>query len=166
MGIFTARVTLLVRYSEGEIRFNLMAIVSDRKMIYERKIAELQTHLTEVGASWCEMFLRTQFSCGLLQPSMSLCPQEEPMDTDQSANLLSSIQSEIAKYQLLIEEENQKLKKYKVRPYFLSCTLFLSVTFVHFLTVRASFIRKKKKKILPLGRNALYSYSSSNNHFL
>uniref|UniRef100_A0A8C5DYS9 Ubiquitin carboxyl-terminal hydrolase n=1 Tax=Gouania willdenowi TaxID=441366 RepID=A0A8C5DYS9_GOUWI len=74
------------RYSEGEIRFNLMAIVSDRKMIYERKIAELQTQLTE----------------------------EEPMDTDQSSTFLSSIQSEIAKYQLLIEEENQKLKRYKI----------------------------------------------------
>ncbi|MBN3324475.1 UCHL5 hydrolase, partial [Atractosteus spatula] len=74
------------RYSEGEIRFNLMAIVSDRKMIYEHKIAELQNQLAE----------------------------EEPMDTDQSSNLLSSIQSEIAKYQLLIEEENQKLKRYKI----------------------------------------------------
>lgn len=37
------------RYSEGEIRFNLMAIVSDRKMIYERKIDELQAQLTEVS---------------------------------------------------------------------------------------------------------------------
>lgn len=36
------------------------------------------------------------------------------MDTDQSSTLLSSIQSEIAKYQLLIDEENQKLKRYKV----------------------------------------------------
>uniref|UniRef100_A0A7N9AZM0 Ubiquitin carboxyl-terminal hydrolase n=1 Tax=Mastacembelus armatus TaxID=205130 RepID=A0A7N9AZM0_9TELE len=74
------------KYSEGEIRFNLMAIVSDRKMIYERKITELQTQLAE----------------------------EEPMDTDQSSTFLSSIQSEIAKYQLLIEEENQKLKRYKI----------------------------------------------------
>uniref|UniRef100_A0A8C2JF65 Ubiquitin carboxyl-terminal hydrolase n=1 Tax=Cyprinus carpio TaxID=7962 RepID=A0A8C2JF65_CYPCA len=74
------------RYSEGEIRFNLMAIVSDRKMIYEKKIVELQAQLTE----------------------------EEPMDTDQSGNHLSSIQSEIAKYQLQIEEENQKLKRYKI----------------------------------------------------
>lgn len=40
--------------------------------------------------------------------------QDEPMDTDQSSSFLSSIQSEIAKYQLLIEEENQKLKRYKV----------------------------------------------------
>ncbi|XP_051766665.1 ubiquitin carboxyl-terminal hydrolase isozyme L5 isoform X2 [Ctenopharyngodon idella] len=72
--------------NEGEIRFNLMAIVSDRKMIYEKKIVELQAQLTE----------------------------EEPMDTDQSGNHLSSIQSEIAKYQLLIEEENQKLKRYKI----------------------------------------------------
>ncbi|XP_077573557.1 ubiquitin carboxyl-terminal hydrolase isozyme L5 isoform X1 [Stigmatopora nigra] len=74
------------KYSEGEIRFNLMAIVSDRKTIYEKKIAELQTQLTE----------------------------DEPMDTDQSSTFLSSIQSEIAKYHLLIEEENQKLKRYKV----------------------------------------------------
>lgn len=37
-----------IRYSEGEIRFNLMSIVSDRKMIYEKKIAELQAQLTEV----------------------------------------------------------------------------------------------------------------------
>uniref|UniRef100_A0A672QDW8 Ubiquitin carboxyl-terminal hydrolase n=1 Tax=Sinocyclocheilus grahami TaxID=75366 RepID=A0A672QDW8_SINGR len=74
------------KYSKGEIRFNLMAIVSDRKMIYEKKIVELQVQLTE----------------------------EEPMDTDQSGNHLGSIQSEIAKYQLLIEEENQKLKRYKI----------------------------------------------------
>uniref|UniRef100_A0A8C7XNV8 Ubiquitin carboxyl-terminal hydrolase n=1 Tax=Oryzias sinensis TaxID=183150 RepID=A0A8C7XNV8_9TELE len=74
------------KYSEGEIRFNLMSIVSDRKMIYEKKIAELQAQLTE----------------------------DEPMDTDQTSSFLSSIQSEIAKYQLLIEEENQKLKRYKI----------------------------------------------------
>ncbi|XP_038614355.1 ubiquitin carboxyl-terminal hydrolase isozyme L5 [Tachyglossus aculeatus] len=74
------------KYSEGEIRFNLMAIVSDRKMIYEQKIAELQRQLAE----------------------------EEPMDTDQSSNMLSSIQSEVAKNQMLIEEEIQKLKRYKI----------------------------------------------------
>uniref|UniRef100_A0A4W6F9A3 Ubiquitin carboxyl-terminal hydrolase n=1 Tax=Lates calcarifer TaxID=8187 RepID=A0A4W6F9A3_LATCA len=86
MTFWSELITFLFRYSEGEIRFNLMAIVSDRKMIYERKIAELQTQLTE----------------------------DEPMDTDQSSTFLSSIQSEIAKYQLLIEEENQKLKRYKI----------------------------------------------------
>ncbi|XP_072430015.1 ubiquitin carboxyl-terminal hydrolase isozyme L5 isoform X3 [Chiloscyllium punctatum] len=74
------------KYSEGEIRFNLMAIVSDRKMIYERKIKDLQRQLSE----------------------------EEPMDTDQSNSVINSIQSEVAKYQMLIEEENQKLKRYKI----------------------------------------------------
>ncbi|XP_078263882.1 ubiquitin carboxyl-terminal hydrolase isozyme L5 isoform X3 [Rhinoraja longicauda] len=74
------------KYSEGEIRFNLMAIVSDRKMIYERKITDLQRQLSE----------------------------EEPMDTDQSTSVINSIQSEVAKYQMLIEEENQKLKRYKI----------------------------------------------------
>nr|KAF6400128.1 ubiquitin C-terminal hydrolase L5 [Molossus molossus] len=73
------------KYSEGEIRFNLMAIVSDRKMIYEQKIAELQRQLAE----------------------------EEPMDTDQGS-VLSAIQSEVARNQMLIEEEVQKLKRYKI----------------------------------------------------
>ncbi|XP_036309332.1 ubiquitin carboxyl-terminal hydrolase isozyme L5 isoform X2 [Pipistrellus kuhlii] len=72
------------KYSEGEIRFNLMAIVSDRKMIYEQKIAELQRQLAE-----------------------------EHMDTDQGS-MLSAIQSELAKNQMLIEEEMQKLKRYKI----------------------------------------------------
>ncbi|KAK1202974.1 UCHL5 hydrolase, partial [Pygoscelis papua] len=46
--------------------------------------------------------------------TFSVLWQEEPMDTDQSSNMLSSIQSEVAKYQMLIEEENQKLKRYKI----------------------------------------------------
>ncbi|EAW91235.1 ubiquitin carboxyl-terminal hydrolase L5, isoform CRA_c [Homo sapiens] len=87
LGIYPHSVLLkFSRYSEGEIRFNLMAIVSDRKMIYEQKIAELQRQLAE----------------------------EEPMDTDQGNSMLSAIQSEVAKNQMLIEEEVQKLKRYKI----------------------------------------------------
>ncbi|KAG8556322.1 hypothetical protein GDO81_018026 [Engystomops pustulosus] len=73
------------KYCEGEIRFNLMAIVSDRKKIYEKKISELQKQLSEV----------------------------EPMETEHNS-LVNSIQSEMAKYQLLLEEEQQKTKRYKV----------------------------------------------------
>lgn len=73
------------KYCEGEIRFNLMAIVSDRKKIYEKKISELQKQLSEV----------------------------EPMETDHNS-LINSVQSEIAKYQLLLEEEQQKTKRYKI----------------------------------------------------
>ncbi|XP_044933861.1 ubiquitin carboxyl-terminal hydrolase isozyme L5-like [Mustela putorius furo] len=61
-----------------------MAIVFDRKMIYEQKIAELQRQLAE-----------------------------EPRDTDQDNNVLSAIQSEIAKNGILIEEV-QTLKRYKI----------------------------------------------------
>ncbi|KAJ8985541.1 hypothetical protein NQ317_019924 [Molorchus minor] len=37
------------RYSEGEIHFNLMAIVSDRKMLYERQLEEIQKHVETTG---------------------------------------------------------------------------------------------------------------------
>ena len=98
-----------------------MAIVSDRKMIYERKITELQTQLTEVRTTPGEASHGAQETPPpkinkYVNQCISLPLQEEPMDTDQSSTLLSSIQSEIAKYQLLIEEENQKLKRYKVSP--------------------------------------------------
>ncbi|CAG2054533.1 unnamed protein product, partial [Timema podura] len=65
------------RYSEGEIHFNLMAIVSDRKMIYERKTIEIQKQIEESG-----------------------------MDTDVH-------QAEIAKLKLLIQDEENKSKRYQ-----------------------------------------------------
>ncbi|XP_063244882.1 ubiquitin carboxyl-terminal hydrolase isozyme L5 [Bacillus rossius redtenbacheri] len=37
------------RYNEGEIHFNLMAIVSDRKANYEKKIAQIQKKIEESG---------------------------------------------------------------------------------------------------------------------
>lgn len=58
-----------------------MAAVSDRKMIHEQKIAELQRQLAD-----------------------------EPMNTDQG-NMLSAIQSEVAKNQMLTKEV-QKLKRH------------------------------------------------------
>ncbi|XP_055437812.1 ubiquitin carboxyl-terminal hydrolase isozyme L5 isoform X4 [Bubalus kerabau] len=135
------------KYSEGEIRFNLMAIVSDRKMIYEQKIAELQRQLAEMAATrlphpWDSPGKNTGVGCHFLLQCMKVkserevaqsCPtlsdpmdcslpgssilgifQEEPMDTDQGSNMLSAIQSEVAKNQMLIEEEVQKLKRYKI----------------------------------------------------
>ncbi|XP_068098773.1 ubiquitin carboxyl-terminal hydrolase isozyme L5 isoform X2 [Hyperolius riggenbachi] len=73
------------KYCEGEIRFNLMAIVSDRKKIYEKKICELQKQLAEV----------------------------QPLEMDH-CSLISSLKSDIAKFELLLEEENQKSKRYKI----------------------------------------------------
>lgn len=65
------------RYSEGEIHFNLMAIVSDRKMIYERNLEELQKQVDAAAAN-------------------------------------DSLQEEIANLQLLIEEETNKRRQYKI----------------------------------------------------
>lgn len=35
----------ICRYSEGEINFNLMAIISDRKTKYEKKIQKLEKQM-------------------------------------------------------------------------------------------------------------------------
>lgn len=51
-----------------------MAIVSDRKMIYERKIAELQTQLTEVSGS-----KRRPFSPGTALHAPKMPPPARPL---------------------------------------------------------------------------------------
>ncbi|RZC32381.1 ubiquitin carboxyl-terminal hydrolase isozyme L5 [Asbolus verrucosus] len=66
------------RYNEGEIHFNLMAIVSDRKMLYQRQIETIQKQVEEAG-----------------------------METD-------SQQTELARFRLLIEEEDNKKRQYQV----------------------------------------------------
>ncbi|CAG9767486.1 unnamed protein product [Ceutorhynchus assimilis] len=65
------------RYSEGEIHFNLMALVSDRKMIYQRNIEEIQKKIDAGAAD-------------------------------------DSLQDEITNLKLLIEEEDNKTRQYKV----------------------------------------------------
>lgn len=40
---------LIFRYNEGEIHFNLMAIVSDKKMTYENKIQQILKQMEESG---------------------------------------------------------------------------------------------------------------------
>lgn len=42
---------LFSRYSEGEIHFNLMAVVPDRRMQYQKRLQEL----TEVGKNLCSL---------------------------------------------------------------------------------------------------------------
>lgn len=66
------------KYNEGEIHFNLMAVVSDRKRIYEKKCEEIQNAILESG-----------------------------METD--AQL-----SELARFRMLIEEEEKKTKRHQV----------------------------------------------------
>ncbi|XP_015782925.1 ubiquitin carboxyl-terminal hydrolase isozyme L5-like [Tetranychus urticae] len=38
------------KYSEGEIHFNLLALISDRKMLYDRQLEDLHKQLTEPNA--------------------------------------------------------------------------------------------------------------------
>lgn len=66
------------RYSEGEIHFNLMALISDRKMIYERNIEELRKQIIDAGVGD------------------------------------DSLREEIANLQLLMAEEENKRRQYKI----------------------------------------------------
>ncbi|XP_019619267.1 PREDICTED: ubiquitin carboxyl-terminal hydrolase isozyme L5-like [Branchiostoma belcheri] len=72
------------KYQHGEIHFNLMAVVSDRKMTYERQLADLQAQLAAIQDG-------------------------SAMETDQS----DTIQTEIGKLHMLIGEEEQKMRRYK-----------------------------------------------------
>lgn len=47
--ILSYKSIVIFRYSEGEIHFNLMAIVSDKKMLYERQLQVLQKHIKDGG---------------------------------------------------------------------------------------------------------------------
>lgn len=51
--------------------------------------------------------------------------QVQPMEMDH-CSFVSSIKSEIAKYELLLEEENQKTKRYKVSFILLYCIFWFS----------------------------------------
>lgn len=66
------------KYSEGEILFNLLALISDRKMLFERQLEELQKQLTDPA-----------------------------FDSD-TKNV------EISQLKMQIEEEEVKMRKYKV----------------------------------------------------
>lgn len=70
--------TTVFRYNEGEIHFNLMAIVSDRKSLYEKQVQAIRKQIDESG-----------------------------METD-------SQQAEIARLQHLIEEEELKMRRYRI----------------------------------------------------
>ncbi|XP_077865918.1 ubiquitin carboxyl-terminal hydrolase isozyme L5-like [Saccoglossus kowalevskii] len=79
------------RYSAEEIHFNLMAIVSERKMIYNREKEKLEARL------------------------LALQGQGEVMETDDaSCQSESDIKSEISRLNLLISDEEQKFRKYKI----------------------------------------------------
>jgi len=66
------------KYNEGEIHFNLMAIISDRKSLYQKRLEDLTAQYTSSG-----------------------------MEVEET-------QSEINKLHLLLAEEEQKQKRYKL----------------------------------------------------
>ena len=47
------------RYSEGEIRFNLMAIISDRRAMYQKQLEQLQAR-AQVGVGIQRWMLRSR----------------------------------------------------------------------------------------------------------
>lgn len=55
LGLMLIIVFNICRYTEGEIHFNLMALVSDRKMIYERQLQDLMAESQMLGMETDEM---------------------------------------------------------------------------------------------------------------
>ncbi|XP_077986364.1 ubiquitin carboxyl-terminal hydrolase isozyme L5-like [Glandiceps talaboti] len=81
------------KYSAEEIHFNLMAIVSDRKLVYTREKEKLERRLA------------------------ALQGQGEVMETDEETSLPQSeddIKAAISRLQIQVEHEDQKFQKYKI----------------------------------------------------
>ncbi|XP_033116448.1 ubiquitin carboxyl-terminal hydrolase isozyme L5-like [Anneissia japonica] len=78
------------KYNADEIHFNLMAIVSDRKMVYTRELNKLTEKVQEIQ------------------------DKSEAMETEDSEQTLNDLQAEISRLQDKIEEENKKMQRYKV----------------------------------------------------
>ncbi|XP_070531667.1 ubiquitin carboxyl-terminal hydrolase isozyme L5-like [Ptychodera flava] len=81
------------KYSAEEIHFNLMAIVSDRKMVYKRDKEKLEARLA------------------------ALQNKEEAMETDEDSSLPQTeeaLRAEISNCEMKMAMEEQKFQKYKI----------------------------------------------------
>eukprot|EP00249_Psilotum_nudum_P027755 c3582_g1_i1 orf=171-1175(+) len=90
------------KYSKSEIRFNLMAVIKNRKDIYDADLEELERRRAHL---WEQL--------GLAQSK-----NEDRMDVDITSiehlrNLIADVESEIAKVSEKIALEDEKFKKWK-----------------------------------------------------
>uniref|UniRef100_A0A6A7G987 Ubiquitin carboxyl-terminal hydrolase n=1 Tax=Hirondellea gigas TaxID=1518452 RepID=A0A6A7G987_9CRUS len=81
----------IAKYSQSEIRFNLLGLIANRKEIYLKRIAELQ-----------------------VKQSIQSSPEANGDSMDTSADNSGSIAAEIAELQANITEEDEKFKRWKV----------------------------------------------------
>ncbi|EDO37830.1 predicted protein [Nematostella vectensis] len=97
------------RYSSEEIRFNLMAIVTDRKMLYLQEIEALNMKKQQLLERIHELRESSKPEGG------------EAMETDQANQSVSDLEgivqsmgSEILRLQSLVSAEDDKMLRYKV----------------------------------------------------
>lgn len=79
------------KYTEGEIHFNLMALISDRRLKYQQQLDKL---------------VEVRFNYFLFLVMQNNILFQAGMDTDESAN-------EICRLQMLIQEEEEKWERYR-----------------------------------------------------
>ncbi|XP_048587400.1 ubiquitin carboxyl-terminal hydrolase isozyme L5 [Nematostella vectensis] len=101
--------TRMQRYSSEEIRFNLMAIVTDRKMLYLQEIEALNMKKQQLLERIHELRESSKPEGG------------EAMETDQANQSVSDLEgivqsmgSEILRLQSLVSAEDDKMLRYKV----------------------------------------------------
>eukprot|EP00112_Aurelia_sp_Birch-Aquarium-sp1_P006748 Seg1738.16 transcript_id=Seg1738.16/GoldUCD/mRNA.D3Y31 product="Ubiquitin carboxyl-terminal hydrolase isozyme L5" protein_id=Seg1738.16/GoldUCD/D3Y31 len=96
------------KYSAEEIHFNLMAVVSDRKHLYLREVERLN-HRKQELLEKLENLLSGQATQG--SNTMDTDNQQAPGEIQ---NLLQNIESEIARFQSLVTNEDDKMLRYKI----------------------------------------------------
>uniref|UniRef100_A0A3P9P1J2 Ubiquitin carboxyl-terminal hydrolase n=1 Tax=Poecilia reticulata TaxID=8081 RepID=A0A3P9P1J2_POERE len=112
------------KYSEGEIRFNLMAIVSDRKMVYEKKIAELQAQLTERDVSH---FVPTSQLPSLPSlTSQNTTEKRSPWTQTRTTHFLAPSSQRLPSISSLLKRRTRSLKDIRLKIFDESTTTFPS----------------------------------------
>ncbi|KAG0504764.1 hypothetical protein M758_N020500 [Ceratodon purpureus] len=98
------------KYSKSEIRFNLMAVIKNRKDIYNAEVAELEERRAR-------LWDRIEKAEGKGNDAMDVDSGEEeaggPASLEKLRNELADVESEIAKVQDKIAMEDEKFRKWK-----------------------------------------------------
>lgn len=99
-------------YSANEIKFNLLSVVPDRRFKSMEQINELEKRKPYIQNLLAGSNVRRIFNS---KPEDNPYPEYNSLTQEELQMVLSEFDSQLANLKMLIEDENEKFEKYKVR---------------------------------------------------